>query len=370
MFDFMHALAKKKIFNNSLMQQKMDEIEKLNKIYNQIINHNKWVIPSTGLLPSIVEDINRPQFSVQLLNRVYVGNLGTDILQEDLREYFGVFGVLTGVNISLDPDSGRSRGFGFIEFDNPHAAYMAIKRMDGKSIKGRVIKASRPVNFPSVIPDHILEVDHKLLYISNISQNISEEQLGEVFSCMGRNETLLIWYDDPYEIRHKGYGYVRFRDVIAAQHTLRGLDQLELGGKRIQVGPTVIKTELPKRQLYRSRIPPEVIRWIQKIDLYCLGKIPEGHTCLILKNMIGKEDFDEDFKSELKREMDKYGHVLEVRYEIREDICIYVEYENELQVKHAFNEMNQRYFGGRKIELETCYGNNANKEKDKRYDPI
>ena len=66
--------------------------------------------------------------------RIYVGNLPFKVDGEHLRQMFEQFGEIRELKIATDRETGRSKGFGFVEFLAPVAAAAAIKEMDGKAI--------------------------------------------------------------------------------------------------------------------------------------------------------------------------------------------------------------------------------------------
>ena len=69
--------------------------------------------------------------------RLYVGNLPFNVNSEDLEQMFSKFGEVTSSQVISDRDTGRSRGFGFIEFANEDAGRKAIEEMDGADSGGR-----------------------------------------------------------------------------------------------------------------------------------------------------------------------------------------------------------------------------------------
>ena len=75
-------------------------------------------------------------------NKLYVGNLSYQMEEEALKEAFGEFGNVLSVRIITDRDSGRSKGFGFVEMETPEAAQACIEGMDGKELDGRNIRVS------------------------------------------------------------------------------------------------------------------------------------------------------------------------------------------------------------------------------------
>jgi cold-inducible RNA-binding protein len=73
---------------------------------------------------------------------IYVGNLSHEVNEEDLREAFEAFGQVETVKVILDNDTGRSKGFGFVEMSNSSDAQSAIKALNDKELKGRTLKVN------------------------------------------------------------------------------------------------------------------------------------------------------------------------------------------------------------------------------------
>jgi RNA recognition motif-containing protein len=71
---------------------------------------------------------------------IYVSNLGFNIQDEDLKEFFTPYGEVTSAKIITDRETGRSRGFGFVEMPDTAAAKKAIAELDGGDVEGRSIK--------------------------------------------------------------------------------------------------------------------------------------------------------------------------------------------------------------------------------------
>jgi len=78
--------------------------------------------------------------------KIYVGNLSYEVTEQDLRQEFGAFGEVASVNIITDRDSGRTKGFGFVEMASKSEAEAAITGLNGKIIKERtiVVNEARP----------------------------------------------------------------------------------------------------------------------------------------------------------------------------------------------------------------------------------
>jgi RNA recognition motif-containing protein len=73
---------------------------------------------------------------------IYVSNLSFKVENEDLREYFEEYGEVSSARIITDRETGRSRGFGFVEMPDEAAAQKAIAELDGASVDGRNISVT------------------------------------------------------------------------------------------------------------------------------------------------------------------------------------------------------------------------------------
>jgi RNA recognition motif-containing protein len=79
-------------------------------------------------------------------NKLYVGNLAYSVRDESLQQAFGQFGTVTSAKVMMDRDTGRSKGFGFVEMGSDAEAQAAINGMNGQSLEGRaiVVNEARP----------------------------------------------------------------------------------------------------------------------------------------------------------------------------------------------------------------------------------
>ena len=78
--------------------------------------------------------------------KIYVGNLSSEVTEEELRQEFEAFGEVTSANIVTDKCSGRPRGFGFVEMPTVSEGQAAVAGLNGKELKDQMLKvnAARP----------------------------------------------------------------------------------------------------------------------------------------------------------------------------------------------------------------------------------
>jgi len=75
------------------------------------------------------------------MKTIYVGNLPFEVSEDDVRQLFGQYGDVTKVNLISDRETGRSRGFGFVEM-SPDLADQAIDKLDGMDFGGRNLRVN------------------------------------------------------------------------------------------------------------------------------------------------------------------------------------------------------------------------------------
>jgi RNA recognition motif. (a.k.a. RRM, RBD, or RNP domain) len=80
-------------------------------------------------------------------NKLYVGNLPYSVRDGDLEQAFGEFGAVTSAKVMMERDTGRSKGFGFVEMGSDEEAQAAINGMNGQPLGGRnvVVNEARPM---------------------------------------------------------------------------------------------------------------------------------------------------------------------------------------------------------------------------------
>jgi cold-inducible RNA-binding protein len=96
-----------------------------------------------GASSKCLEAVPVPEFkgSVQL-KKIYVGNLPFQLVDQDLMDLFAEFGEVNSAAVVLDRETGRSRGFGFVEMADDSAAMKAIESLNGKDIQGRALNVN------------------------------------------------------------------------------------------------------------------------------------------------------------------------------------------------------------------------------------
>ncbi|MBP9842198.1 MAG: RNA-binding protein [Simkaniaceae bacterium] len=81
-----------------------------------------------------------------MAKKLFVGNLPHAVTDSQLKTIFEEHGAVASARVIMDRDSGRSKGFGFVEYDDDNAAQSAIRAMNGKEVDGRplTVNEARP----------------------------------------------------------------------------------------------------------------------------------------------------------------------------------------------------------------------------------
>ena len=80
-------------------------------------------------------DVNQKDKEIDM--NLFVGNLSWDVSQDDLEQSFGAYGQVSSAKVMMDRETGKPRGFAFVDMPNDGEAQKAIQNLNGKELKGR-----------------------------------------------------------------------------------------------------------------------------------------------------------------------------------------------------------------------------------------
>lgn len=83
-----------------------------------------------------------------MAKKIYVGNLSYQTTEEGLRNLFANYGEVQSVNIIMDHQTGRARGFGFVQMEHDESADAAIEALNGAELDGRQLKVNEAFDRP------------------------------------------------------------------------------------------------------------------------------------------------------------------------------------------------------------------------------
>lgn len=178
-----------------------------------------------------------------IFTNIYVKNIPESFTQEKFEELFSKFGTVTSSMLSYD-ESGKFRGFGFVNLEKPEAAAAAIKELNEKEFEGKILYVGRAMKKSErlkILRERFekmkLEKEKMWagcnLYVKNLAENVDEERLRQEFSPYGEISSARIMVDPAG--RSRGFGFVCFTNQEDAGKALQ-----DMGGKVIEKKPLYV----------------------------------------------------------------------------------------------------------------------------------
>ena len=303
---------------------------------------------------------------VSIMSRAYVGSIHAELRDAELATLFCQFGGIKNINLAYDGGATVHKGYGFIEFEGPEAAALAIDKMEGVVVAGRGLKLGRPSSYAAELHALVPAPPPARIYVANIHEYVTADDLAELCGVFGAVRTLCL-VADAATGRHKGYCYVEYEEERAAKRAVAHLDGLQLAGFTLHATRVATGMPLPpgvghvSRRHAPSATPtarPEehqagrTERGRRRHPLVSLGDSP----VVILKGVAYQHELDEQFEPDIKAEMARFGSVQTMhiatddRPESANAVHVFVCYDYVSSADAAVHQMNGRWYGGRRIE--------------------
>ena len=182
---------------------------------------------------------------------VFAKNIDESVSDEDFVNMFSPFGKITSASLQKDED-GKSRGFGFVNFETHEDAQKAVDEMHNKEVNGKVMFVGRAQSkaeredelrrqFEQLKLERINKYQGVNLYVKNLDESITEEKLKEEFSPFGQISSAKIMADDKGI--SKGFGFICFSSPEEAAKAVTEMNGRMIAGKPIYVAMAQRKDE-------------------------------------------------------------------------------------------------------------------------------
>ncbi|XP_076108073.1 RNA-binding protein Musashi homolog 2-like isoform X6 [Mytilus galloprovincialis] len=139
--------------------------------------------------------------------KMFIGGLSWQTTAETLKSHFGVYGEIKEAMVMKDPTTKRSRGFGFVTFQNPDDVDKVLKacphELDNKVVDPKVA-------FPRKAQPKMVTRTKKI-FVGGLSASTTVEDVKNFFSGFGKIEDAMLMFDKQ-TMRHRGFGFVTFED--------------------------------------------------------------------------------------------------------------------------------------------------------------
>lgn len=181
-------------------------------------------------------------------SNLYVGGISWNVDEDWLTREFEEFGTVAGVRIITDRETGKSKGFGYVEFRNAEDAGKALEAKNGADLDGRYLKVdfAQPRGDSNATPqqrtfdraqkfgDQQAKTPTSTLFVGNVSFDATPEVLTEWFEEHGTINGIRLPTDRDTGAP-KGFGYIEYSSVDEAKAALEALNGTEISGRAVRL---------------------------------------------------------------------------------------------------------------------------------------
>jgi RNA recognition motif-containing protein len=323
--------------------------------------------------------------NLAIFSRIYIGSIRFDLTEFDIKNVFGQYGTIRSIAMVREPNAGRHRGYGFIEYCAPESAKMA-QNLDDTELAGRSIKVGRPNNFPTELPPGIPKPVPTRVFVANLHELVQEEDLKKLFEPFGKILMAKLILPSSEQMSGGGLsGYIEYEKVSDAFNAINAMSTFELCGRKMRVcqtiiggnvnqyGPDLVSSSTMPSTEATQNIPIQVIQAAQQLSIRAeksaLSSKPVpapavlGQTSIMaLRNIISYNDlasFTEEestgLQDEIQKECSNHGNVLRlILHGDEESQCVtaFVQYSEPKEVEKAIPVFHGRWFDGRVLSAE------------------
>ncbi|XP_048526520.1 nucleolysin TIAR isoform X1 [Dendroctonus ponderosae] len=191
--------------------------------------------------PAIVAPImtNPPKPDTSKHHHIFVGDLSPEIETQTLRDAFAAFGEISDCRVVRDPQTLKSKGYGFVSFIKKGEAESAIAAMNGQWLGNRSIRtnwatrkpptakneASKPLTFDEVYNQS--SPTNCTVYCGGITNGLTEELMQKTFAPFGTIQEIRVF-------KEKGYAFVRFSTKESATHAIVAVHNTDINGQVVK----------------------------------------------------------------------------------------------------------------------------------------
>lgn len=169
---------------------------------------------------------SRPHFASTSL---YVGDLGHDVNETNLYEFFNTIGPVASIRVCRDSGSRRSLGYAYVNYHSIVDAERALDALNYTPIKGQTCRIMWSQRDPTV-----RKTSSGNLFVKNLDRGVDNRALHDTFSLFGNILSCKVVQDEAG--KSKGYGFVHFESDDAAAAAVERVNGMKIGSKEVFVG--------------------------------------------------------------------------------------------------------------------------------------
>lgn len=179
---------------------------------------------------------------------LYVKNLDSSITNTRLHTIFSKYGTILSCKVA--EENGKSKGFGFVQFDSEDSALCAIAALHQSFLEGKQLYVSKFIK-KSERENACEESNFTNLYVNYLSEDVTEDVLRGRFSEYGNISSVVIMKDSAGV--SKGYGFVGFNSHEDAKKAMEALNGAIIGSNKLYVGKAQRKAERKDTLVYANK---------------------------------------------------------------------------------------------------------------------
>ncbi|XP_041847484.1 poly(U)-binding-splicing factor PUF60a isoform X2 [Melanotaenia boesemani] len=308
-------------------------------------------------------------------NRIYVASVHPDLSDEDIKSVFEAFGKIKSCMLAREPTTGRHKGYGFVEYDKPQSAVDAVASMNLFDLGGQYLRVGKAVTppMPLLTPTTPggLPAAAAVAAAAATAKITAQEAVGaSVLGALAGPALLSQQLGLPQAVMA-----AQAPGVITGVTPARpGLPQVGLVNPVLATPPSIgaslgaeLKEEAEVVQQDGAMEPLSEQEYMSisgsSARHMVMRKLlrKQESTVMVLRNMVGPDDIDDDLEGEVTEECGKFGLVKRVIiYQERQGeeddadviVKIFVEFSEAAEMNRAIQALNNRWFGGRKVVAE------------------
>ncbi|XP_059389507.1 poly(U)-binding-splicing factor PUF60-B isoform X2 [Carassius carassius] len=324
-------------------------------------------------------------------NRIYVASIHPDLSDDDIKSVFEAFGKIKSCMLAREPTTGKHKGFGFIEYEKPQSSLDAVSSMNLFDLGGQYLRVGKAVTPP--IPLLTPTTPGGLPPAAAVAAAAATAKITAQEAVVGA--TVLGSLTSPAHILSQQMGLPQavlaaqapgiITGVTPARPTLPVVPQVGLVNPVLASPPVTTSASVGtptstaqthtevKREEDNMRTEDQSVpvgngqdRELEQLSVSASGgkqtvTQSKPSTVMVLRNMVGPEDIDDDLEGEVMEECGKYGAVNRVIiYQERQGdedgaeiiVKIFVEFSDADEMNKAIQALNNRWFAGRKVVAE------------------
>jgi len=191
-----------------------------------------------------------------MTKKIYIGNLANQTTERDLSSLFEQVGRVTSARIMTDRDTGRSRGFGFVEMESEDAE-RAITQLHQTDLNGRILSVTEARARPQSSAGG--RTPPSRLFVGNLPYDVTTAELKELFSSAGLVSFVSLPVDRESG-KPRGFAFVEFSDPLHATEAVRRFHAQLFKGRALAVNEAHAKESRPPSHFSPRSSPPPMGR--------------------------------------------------------------------------------------------------------------